>query len=447
MQPHLDPIAQTGEIARRNLPEGARRHGPGGMEAAGLEGLQNTGRDRLREAIIIGTYGQVAGEHAQIHGNGRTHYPDRGWRQGGKGGRTCRNPLLAIPIGKARIPSAGNETDMSITGATPSVNPELSIVVPVFNEADNLEALIARLTPVLERIVSSHEILFVDDGSSDETMHILRKIHNGDRRCRAVSFSRNFGKEIAIAAGLDHARGRAIVIIDADLQHPPETIEAFVAKWREGYKNVYGARIDRNADSPLRRMLTKRFYMIFEQFGETGLPDGAGDFRLLDRQAVEALKSMPERARFSKGLYAWIGFKSIGVPFEVAERHAGSSKFSYRKLTRFALDGLMSFSTLPLKVWTYVGMIVSAFSLLAALYYIMQTIIRGIDVPGYASLIVSIMFFAGVQLLTLGIMGEYIGRIFAEVKRRPLYLVAERLEDETTILPQDPTRPGARTHV
>jgi glycosyltransferase involved in cell wall biosynthesis len=336
---------------------------------------------------------------------------------------------------------------MSITGATPSVNPELSIVVPVFNEADNLEALIARLTPVLERIASSHEILFVDDGSSDETMHVLRKIHTSDRRCRAVSFSRNFGKEIAIAAGLDHARGRAVVIIDADLQHPPETIETFVAKWREGYKNVYGTRIDRNADSPLRRMLTKRFYMIFEQFGETGLPDGAGDFRLLDRQAVEALKSMPERARFSKGLYAWIGFKSIGVPFEVAERHAGSSKFSYRKLTRFALDGLMSFSTLPLKVWTYVGMIVSAFSLLAAFYYIMQTIIRGIDVPGYASLIVSIMFFAGVQLLTLGIMGEYIGRIFAEVKRRPLYLVAERLEDETNIMPQDPTRPGARTHV
>jgi len=336
---------------------------------------------------------------------------------------------------------------MNISSASPFGTPELSVIVPVFNEADNLEALIARLTPVLERIVSSHEILFVDDGSSDETMHVLRKIHTNDRRCRAVSFSRNFGKEIAIAAGLDHARGRALVIIDADLQHPPETIEAFVAKWREGYKNVYGTRIDRNADSPLRRMLTKRFYTLFEQFGETGLPNGAGDFRLLDRQAVEALKSMPERARFSKGLYAWIGFKSIGVPFEVAERHAGTSKFSYRKLTRFALDGLMSFSTLPLKVWTYVGMVVSAFSLLAAFYYIMQTIIRGIDVPGYASLIVSIMFFAGVQLLTLGIMGEYIGRIFAEVKRRPLYLVAERLEDETNIMPQDPTRPGARTHV
>jgi glycosyltransferase involved in cell wall biosynthesis len=329
---------------------------------------------------------------------------------------------------------------MNITD-TAMGTPELSVVVPVFNEAGNIEALLARLTPVLERVVASHEIIFVDDGSSDDTMTTLRKVHAQDRRRRAVSFSRNFGKEIAIAAGLDYARGRAVVIIDADLQHPPELIEQFVARWREGYKNVYGSRVDRSGDSAMRRMLTRRFYSIFEQFGETGLPDGAGDFRLLDRQAVEALKNMGERARFSKGLYAWIGFKSIGVPFDVAERHAGVSKYSYRKLTRFALDGLMSFSTLPLKVWTYVGVFVSAFSLLAAVYYIVQTLTRGVDVPGYASLIVSIMFFAGVQLLTLGIMGEYIGRIFAEVKRRPLYLVAERLEDDTAITPLDPTRP------
>ncbi|MDB5545920.1 MAG: glycosyl transferase family 2 [Hyphomicrobiales bacterium] len=329
---------------------------------------------------------------------------------------------------------------MNITD-TAMGTPELSVVVPVFNEAGNIEALLARLTPVLERVAASHEIIFIDDGSSDETMTTLRKVHAQDRRRRAISFSRNFGKEIAIAAGLDYARGRAVVIIDADLQHPPELIEQFVARWREGYKNVYGSRVDRSGDSALRRMLTRRFYSIFEQFGETGLPDGAGDFRLLDRQAVEALKNMGERARFSKGLYAWIGFKSIGVPFDVAERHTGISKYSYRKLTRFALDGLMSFSTLPLKVWTYVGVFVSLFSLLAAVYYIVQTLTRGVDVPGYASLIVSIMFFAGVQLLTLGIMGEYIGRIFAEVKRRPLYLVAERLEDDAAIIPLDPTRP------
>jgi len=336
---------------------------------------------------------------------------------------------------------------MNISSASPIGTPELSVIVPVYNEADNLEALVARLVPVLERVVASHEIVFVDDGSSDNSMEKLRALHALDHRCRTVSFSRNFGKEIAIAAGLDHARGQAVVIIDADLQHPPEVIETFVARWREGFKNVYGTRIDRNADSPLRRMLTRRFYSLFETFGETGLPNGAGDFRLLDRQAVEALKSMGERARFSKGLYAWIGFKSIGVPFEVAERHAGTTKFSYGKLTRFALDGLMSFSTLPLKIWTYIGLVVSAFSLAMAVYYILQTIFHGIDVPGYASLIVSITFFAGVQMLSLGILGEYIGRIFAEVKRRPLYLVAERLEDEASVAPTDPTRPVARAPV
>lgn len=329
---------------------------------------------------------------------------------------------------------------MSIASAMAAETPELSVVVPVYNEADNIDALVARLTPVLDRAATSHEIVFVDDGSADATMSKLRDVHARDPRCRAVSFSRNFGKEIAIAAGLDHARGRAVVIIDADLQHPPELIETFMARWREGYKNVYGARVDRNSDSPLRRLLTRRFYRIFEQFGETGLPDGAGDFRLLDRQAVEALKRMGERARFSKGLYAWIGFKSIGVPFEVAERHAGVSKFSYRKLTRFALDGLMSFSTLPLKVWTYVGTLVSFCSFLAAVYFLVQTMTRGVDVPGYASLIVSIMFFAGIQLMSLGILGEYIGRIFAEVKRRPLYLVAERLDDGGSVEPADPAR-------
>ncbi len=336
---------------------------------------------------------------------------------------------------------------MNISSASPIGTPELSVIVPVYNEADNLEALVARLVPVLERVAASHEIVFVDDGSSDNSMAKLRALHALDHRCRTVSFSRNFGKEIAIAAGLDHARGQAVVIIDADLQHPPEVIETFVARWREGFKNVYGTRIDRNADSPLRRMLTRRFYSLFETFGETGLPNGAGDFRLLDRQAVEALKSMGERARFSKGLYAWIGFKSIGVPFEVAERHAGTTKFSYGKLTRFALDGLMSFSTLPLKIWTYIGLGVSVFSLAMAVYYILQTIFHGIDVPGYASLIVSITFFAGVQMLSLGILGEYIGRIFAEVKRRPLYLVAERLEDEVSVAPTDPTRPVVRAPV
>lgn len=305
----------------------------------------------------------------------------------------------------------------------------------MFNEAENLRPLVDRLTPVLERCAESFEVVFVDDGSLDATMDILRLAHEEDPRLRAVSFSRNFGKEIAIAAGIDHARGDAVVIMDADLQHPPEMIETFVERWREGYQNVYGQRVDRTADTRMRRMLTMRFYRLFERFGETSLPPGAGDFRLLDRKAADALRSMGERARFSKGLYAWIGFRSIGVPFEVADRAFGVSKFSYRKLTRFALDGLMSFSTVPLKVWTYVGTVISVFALVMAAFFLIDTATRGADVPGYASLIVSIMFFSGVQLMSLGVLGEYVGRIFAEVKRRPLYLVAERIGVEKDASP------------
>ena len=208
--------------------------------------------------------------------------------------------------------------------ATHEARPELSVVIPMFNEADNLRLLVDTLTPVLDRAAGSFEVVFVDDGSSDGTLDALRRANELDPRFRAVSFSRNFGKEIAIAAGLDHAQGAAVVIMDADLQHPPEMIETFVARWREGYENVYGQRVDRTADSALRRMLTMRFYRLFANFGETSLPPGAGDFRLLDRKAVDALRAMPERARFSKGLYAWIGFRSIGVPFEVQERAFGA---------------------------------------------------------------------------------------------------------------------------
>ncbi len=305
--------------------------------------------------------------------------------------------------------------------------PELTVVVPVFNEAENIPELIQRISATLDRCVQSFEIILVDDGSSDGTLAAARAARDADPRIDALSFSRNFGKEVAIAAGLDHARGSAVVIIDADLQHPPEAIEAMVTKWREGYENVYGQRIDRRFDAPLRRALTMRFYHLFERFGETSLPPGAGDFRLLDRKAVNALLRMRERARFSKGLYAWIGFKSIGVPFQVAERASGASKFSYGKLTRFALDGLTSFSTMPLKVWGYFGGLISIFALSAATFFIVRTLLLGVDVPGYASLIVSVTFLAGVQLLSLGVIGEYIGRIFAEVKGRPLYIVAEHL--------------------
>lgn len=320
---------------------------------------------------------------------------------------------------------------------------ELSVIIPVLNEAANISPLLSRLKPILERCVHSHEIIFVDDGSTDETLLAIEAARLHDPAVAAVSLSRNFGKEVAIAAGLDHASGRASVIIDADLQHPPEMIETFVARWREGYKNVYGQRTDRSGDSALRRALTQRFYKIFGSVGETRLPEGAGDFRLLDAQAVAALRTLRERARFNKGLYAWIGFKSIGVPFAVEARAHGRSKFSYRKLTRFALDGLMSFSTLPLMVWTWVGTLISIVSLGSAIYFVARTMFYGADVPGFASLIVSVTFLAGIQLLSLGVLGEYIGRIFAEVKGRPLYIVGERLGLPACVVAQAPSVLGA----
>jgi glycosyltransferase involved in cell wall biosynthesis len=318
--------------------------------------------------------------------------------------------------------------------------PELTVITPVCNESRNIAALLERLVPVLERCAASFEIIFVDDGSTDDTLERLRAAYAADSRIRALSLSRNFGKEVAIAAGLDHARGAATIIMDADLQHPPELIEMFVARWREGYKNVFAQRLDHGVYSPLRRLLTQRFYKLFGSVGDTRLPEGAGDFRLLDARAVAALRTMREHARFSKGLYAWIGFKSVSVPFDVEARVHGESKFSYRKLTHLALDGLMSFSTLPLKVWSYIGLATSLLALTLAGFYLIRTLILGVDVPGFASLIVSITFFAGIQLLSLGIIGEYIGRIFAEVKRRPLYLIEERVGLDPLAADDSPAR-------
>jgi polyisoprenyl-phosphate glycosyltransferase len=316
---------------------------------------------------------------------------------------------------------------------------ELSIIIPVFNEGPNIEPLLARLVPVLESITPSFEIVFVDDGSSDDTFARITAAYAREPRLHALRFSRNFGKEIALAAGIDHARGKAVVMIDADLQHPPETIRAFVEKWREGWEMVYGQRVDRSGDGPLRRWLTEKFYAVFSKFGETPLPPGAGDYRLMDRKVVDALRRLGERARFTKGLYAWVGFKSIGVPFEVADRLHGESKWDYTKLTRFAFDGLSSFSTLPLKLATYIGVGISIFAFTYALTILARTMLFGADVPGFPSLIVSVMFFSGIQLVFLGVIGEYVGRIFAEVKRRPLYIVAEEIGR-----PRGDNRLGAR---
>ncbi|AMJ63368.1 glycosyl transferase family 2 [Bosea sp. PAMC 26642] len=308
-----------------------------------------------------------------------------------------------------------------------AARPELSIVVPVHNEADNLPILVERLKAVLDGEVRSWELVCIDDGSRDGTLAVLRLLNASDPRISAVSFSRNFGKEIAIAAGLDHAAGDAVVIMDADLQHPPETIPIFLAKWREGFLNIYGQRADRAGESRLKRNFAKAFYQLFASFGETELPEGAGDFRLLDRKVVDALRALPERARFSKGLYAWVGFPSTGVTFEVADRIHGETKFRYRRLFSFAFDGLSSFSTVPLKVATWTGVMIAIIAAFTALFFLIRTLFFGTDLPGFPSLIVSIMFFSGIQLISLGLIGEYVGRIFAEVKRRPLYLIGERV--------------------
>jgi len=307
--------------------------------------------------------------------------------------------------------------------------PELSVVVPVFNESANIEPLCDRLVPILERVAASWEVVFVDDGSEDDTLSAIRARNAAEPRIGAVSFSRNFGKEVAIAAGLDHARGRAVVIMDADLQHPPEVIERFVARWREGYVMVYGQRTSRADESAVKRGFARLFYRLFDSFTHMHLPEGAGDFRLIDARGVEVLRGLSERSRFSKGLYAWIGFKTIGIPFVVEERRHGATKWSFRTLFRFAFDGITAFSTVPLRVWTYLGGLISVLAIAAAAYFAVRTLLFGVDVAGYPSLIVSITFLGGVQLMSLGIIGEYVGRIFAEVKRRPLYVVAERIGD------------------
>jgi polyisoprenyl-phosphate glycosyltransferase len=303
----------------------------------------------------------------------------------------------------------------------------LSIIIPVLNEAGNLDALIDRVSGVLGQLPEAWEIVFVDDGSTDGTLSALRAINTRDPRIKAVSFSRNFGKELAIAAGLSYVRGDAAIIMDADLQHPPEVALQFVAKWREGYDIVYGDRIDRNTDGPFRKLYAKLFYRLFNFLSRSDIPSGAGDFRLLDRKAIDAMNRFKETSRFNKGLYSWIGFKSIGVPYQVADRKVGYTKWSFHKLIQFAIDGLTSFSTLPLRVWSLLGLAISLLAIAYATVILVRTLVYGADTPGFPSIIISVMLLAGVQLISLGVLGEYLGRVYEEVKARPLFLVAEEV--------------------
>ena len=301
------------------------------------------------------------------------------------------------------------------------------MVVPGLNEERSIPPLMTRLQPVLDSLGLEWEVIFVDDGSTDGTLDLLRRLHVQEPRIKALALSRNFGKEIAAAAGLSYATGDAAVLMDADLQHPPELIKEFVARWNDGFDVVYGQRLDRNADTALHRLSARVFYAAFSKLSGTALPPGAGDFRLLDRKAVDAMNRMHERVRFNKGLYAWMGFRSVGVPFQVPPRSSGTSRWRPRQLLRFALDGITTFTTIPLRVWSYLGLIVSLFAFVYAVVMLLEAVIYGVSVPGFPTLIISVLFFAGVQLISLGVIGEYLGRVYEEVKGRPLFLVAEEL--------------------
>ena len=317
--------------------------------------------------------------------------------------------------------------DTPAPAAAARVPRALTIVIPILNEAGGVAHLEQRLTRTLEHLGYPWDVLFIDDGSTDTTLAVLKDLNARDSRYRAISLSRNFGKEIAVAAGLREARGEAVVIMDGDMQHPPEAILDFVRRWDEGFDVVYGQRRDRDMDPAIVRFFSRAFYRLFERLSGTGLPDGAGDFRLLDRKAVDALNEIGERARFNKGLYAWIGFKATGVAFDVEARRDGHSRWRPGRLFNFAIDGLASFTTVPLRVWSYVGLLVSSFAFLYAFAFLIKTLIWGVDTPGFPTLVISVMLLGGIQLISLGVIGEYLGRVYEEVKGRPLYIVAERI--------------------
>jgi glycosyltransferase involved in cell wall biosynthesis len=321
----------------------------------------------------------------------------------------------------------------------------LSVTVPLLNEERGLARLHDRLVAALDRLGRPWEIIFVDDGSTDHTPTMLAALNIRDSRCKAIVLSRNFGKEIAVAAGMRYATGAAVVVMDGDLQHPPEAIASFLRYWEQGYDVVYGQRQDRATDTALHRLSSQAFYYLFRWMSHTALPRDAGDFRLLDRKVVNVLNRMDERSRFNKGLFAWVGFRSIGVPFQVEERKAGSSRWRPRQLLRFALDGFASFSTIPLRVWSVLGVLISAFAFVFALFILVETIFFGTTAPGFPTLIISVMFFAGVQLISLGVIGEYLGRVYEEVKGRPLFVVSREIGVASEIAPvgpRDGTKPS-----
>jgi len=331
----------------------------------------------------------------------------------------------------------------------------ISVVVPMFNEAEALDAFFDRLVPVLRGITADYEVICVDDGSTDSTFDLLTRRHAGDGRIKVLRLSRNFGKEIALTAGLDFARGAAVIPIDADLQDPPELIPELVAKWREGFDVVLARRADRSADSLKKRLTAGGFYRMIGRLSKIPIPANVGDFRLMDRRVVGALALLPERTRFMKGVFAWLGFPQATVDYQRAPRIAGAAKQRFHPLWNLALEGIVSFTNLPLKIWSYVGFACAAAAAAYGGYIVARTVVYGIEVPGYASLLTVVLFMNGLILLGLGIIGEYLSRIFIEIKGRPLYLVRDRLGAlEPAAVPagvrnvnapaaDEPARPGA----
>lgn len=304
--------------------------------------------------------------------------------------------------------------------------PFISCVVPAYNESANLRILVPQLTETLATLSRRVEIIVVDDGSSDDTA-VTAAALSTQYPVKCVFLSRNFGKEAALTAGIHEAGGDVVILMDSDLQHPISMIPVFVEKWREGYEMVYGVRTNRDDESFLKRTLTNGFYQLLRRASRIPIQPDAGDFRLLDRKVVDSLKALPERSRFMKGLYAWVGYKSVGVPFQVEERRIGTTTFNFRRLTRLAIMGMVAFTELPLRIAAVTGLLISMISIIYGIYVAIRTLIFGVDLPGWATLVVAITFLNGIQLLAIGVLGEYIARIFNEVKGRPNYIVARRI--------------------
>ncbi len=303
-------------------------------------------------------------------------------------------------------------------------NPLFSFIIPAYAEEKNIATFLMALKDALDHLSIRYEIITIDDGSPDNTAKFMRETAQ-KIPMKCVLFSRNFGKEQALTAGLKYASGDAAILMDADFQHPFQTIEEFINHWRQGYDIIYGIRVDRGHDGYLRRSFTYVFYKLLNWIAKIPIEPNAGDFRLLDRKTIDALNTLPERTRFMKGLYAWVGFNSIGIPFDVVERQAGQSSYSLTKLSNLAAIGLTSFSTLPLRIAMLVGLLTSCVALSYGSWIVLRALLFGVDLPGWSTLVAAVLFLGGIQLIAMGILGEYISHIFTEVKRRPHYIVSE----------------------